>query len=439
MDNNKNSNNPFGTFDWTKGSSGPVSKPKDITSDMWTPISAGTPSSQPASSSRLNDRERPAPKSGGAPRGQKRPPSGKGKQAAQKKKNTPPQKKAQNAKKRPPEKAAKGAPPQKRPQQGERRPGAGTQNRSQQPQQRKAPPRPNGHDAAREQKRLENDRKRYEKSSREYNRQRSAGKAGEEITKKHAKKRRRSKRFNALLVTCVTLLAATAAVLIYCFAVGSPISEITVDGESIYSANEITASCGVVVGDNIFTVGKKRVSAAVCKALPYISSVEVKRSFPDKLCLTVTPTADKYLIKTKSGAYICLDENDKVLSLKKKKVKSGSFRLEGFEGQEVEVGTQYVPCKEDEARFNIAKTVAAAIEGSSLKNVNVINLADTDSVVAVYDSHYNIFVGSADDVENKISLAASVLKKSAAKDGKGYVDVRISGMAAFYEGSMEPQ
>ena len=132
--------------------------------------------------------------------------------------------------------------------QPERRPGAGTKRPQ---QQRKAAPRAN---AAREQKRLENDRKRYEKSSREYNKQRSAGKAGEEITKKRARKKRRSKRFYALLVTGVTLLAATAAVLIYCFAVGSPISEIVVDGESIYSAKEIGASCGVVVGDNIFTV-----------------------------------------------------------------------------------------------------------------------------------------------------------------------------------------
>lgn len=317
--------------------------------------------------------------------------------------------------------------------QPERRPGAETKRPQ---QQRKAAPMVN---AAREKKRLENDRKRYEKSSREYNKQRSAGKAGEEITKKRARKKRRSKRFYALLVTGVTLLAATAAVLIYCFAVGSPISEIVVDGESIYSAKEIAASCGVVVGDNIFTVGKQRVSEAVCKALPYIGSVEVKRSYPDKLSLTVTPTADKYLIKTKSGAYICLDEKGKVLSLKKKKVKSGAFRLEGFEGQKVEPGTQYAPCEADERRFEIGKRIAAAFEGSTLKNVNVIDLSDIDAIVAVYDSRYNIFIGNAENLENKIALAASTLRKNAVKNGKGYVDVRFSSMAAFYEGSMEPQ
>lgn len=423
--NNKNSNSQFGTFDWSNPSSGPASRPKDITSDMWTPISAGKSARQPSSSSCLSDRERPAPKKNEALRGQKRP------QPAQKKKSTQPQKKTQGAKKRPPERTAQGESRVKA-RQPDRRHGAETKR----PQQHKPAPKAN---AAREQKRLESDRKRYEKSSREYNKQRSAGRAGEEITKKRAKKKRRSKRFYAVLVTGITLLAATAAVLIYCFAVGSPISEITVDGESIYSAKEISASCGVVVGDNIFTVGKQRVNEAVCKALPYIGSVEVKRSFPDKLSLTVTPTADKYLIKTKSGAYICLDENDKVLSLKKKKVKNGSFRLEGFEGQEAEPGTQYVPCEADEKRFETGKRIAAAFESSTLKNVNVIDLSDTDAIVAVYDSRYNIFIGSTENLENKIALAASTLRKNAVKNGRGYVDVRFSSMAAFYEGSMEPQ
>lgn len=436
VDNNKNSNSPFGTFDWSNPSSGPASRPKDITSDMWTPISAGKSAQQPASPSRLNDREKAAPKKSDDLRGQKKTPAGKRPQSAQKKKSAPPQKKTQGAKKRPPERTAQsGGSNRETARQTERKP-AGSAAEPRPQQQRKAAPKAN---AAREQKRLENDRKRYEKSSREYNKQRSAGKAGEEITKKRAKKKRRSKRFYALVVTGITLLAATAAVLIYCFAVGSPISEIVVDGESIYSAKEIATSCGVVVGDNIFTVGKQRVSEAVCKALPYIGSVEVKRNFPDKLSLTVTPTTDKYLIKTKSGAYICLDENDKVLSLKKKKVKNGSFRLEGFEGQEVEPGTQYVPCEEDKKRFEIAKSVAAVFENGTLKNVNVIDLTDINKIVAVYDSHYNIFIGSTDDLENKIALASSILKKSAVKNGKGYVDVRISGMAAFYEGSMEPQ
>lgn len=433
VDKNSNSNRPFGTFDWSNLSTDQVNKPKDITSDMWTPISAGkSPASSPPS--RLSDREGAGQKSSGQ---KKQTGTKKSLQTKQKKKPAAPQKKSQAAKKRPPEKKAapktrsaeRTSAPERRkpPQNAQRRPA---------PQQSKAAKQ---HEAQREQRRLESDRKRYEKSSREYNKQRSAGKAGEEITKKRAKKKRRSKRFYALVVTGVTIFAATVAVLIYCFAVGSPIEQITVAGKSSYSEQEIINSCGVITGDNIFTVNKKRIGEAVCGALPYIGSVEVKRTFPNKLLLTVTATKDKYLIKTKSGAYICLDENDKILSLKKKKVKSGSYRLDGFEGQEAKPGTQYVPCKEDKQRFEIAKRIVAALESNSEKKVSVIDLTDTSGIVAVYDSGYNIFIGGTDDLENRIALAISTLRESASKNGTGYVDVRFKGMAAFAEGSMNPQ
>lgn len=427
MDKNSNNNRPFGTFDWSNIPNENINKPKDITSDMWTPISAGKPSH--SQTSRLNDREGSGQKSSGSPRSSRNAP-GEKKRAQSKPRSAAPQKKSQPKKKRPAENAARNeSAATRRPSQPQRKSPSG-------PQQRRPV---NRHVTQREQRRLENDRKRYEKSSREYNKQRSAGKAGEEITKKRAKKKRRSKRFYALVVTGVTIIVATVAVLIFCFAVGSPISQITVEGKSDYSQQEIMNSCGVIIGDNIFTVSKKRVNDAVCAALPYIGSVEVKRTFPDKLSLTVTATKDKYLIKTKSGAYICLDENEKVLSVKKKKVKSGSYRLDGFEGQDVTTGEQYVPCEEDKQRFEIAKRIVAAIESNSFKKVNVIDLSDIGALRAVYDSHYNIFIGSTEDLENKIALAASTLKASAVKNGEGYVDVRFKGMAAFAEGSMQPQ
>ena len=431
VDNSKNSNadRPFGTFDWTNLSPEQVNKPKDITSDMWTPISAGKVYSQTPPPSRLDDREKGGQKKKTAPRQTGKQTTAKKSPSAAGKKTAAPSKKAPQSKKRKP--AGKrgeqsGRTPERPAQTARRRPPENQRARTQ-------------IEAQREQKRLENDRKRYEKSSREYNRQRSAGKAGEEITKKRAKKKRRSKHFYALVVTGVTLFVAACAALVFCFAVGSPIAQINVEGESIYSAGEIMNSCGVVIGDNIFTVSRKRVNEAVCRALPYIGSVEVRRSFPDKLSLTVQATEDKYLIKTKNSSYICLDENCKVLSVKKKKVKKGSFRFDGFEGQTVQTGAQYTPCEQDKQRFEVAKRIVEALESNSLKEANVIDLTDLDKLSAVYDSRYKIIIGSTDKLESKIALAASTLRKSASKKGTGYVDVRFEGMAAFAEGNMEAQ
>lgn len=424
MDNEKqnNSSRPFSTFDWSNLSENEVSKPKDVTSDMWVPISSGLTSEKSPESSRLRDAQRPRPSSA---QPQKRPAAKSAQKSAERK---------SRAKKRPaptPERKAAKRPTSQRPTSPERRrPEPKGQNAKKSPAKRES-------DLKREQKRREQARRSFEKSNKNFEKQHAAGNSRDDITRKRAKKKRRSKSFYAVLITLITLFVATGGALIYCFAVGSPITEIVVDGESVYSSEKIIQSCGVAVGENLFSVREKKVNSTLCSSLPYIGSVKVKYSLPDKLCLTVTDTSEKYLISS-SNSFICLDENEKVLSVKKKKLKAGEYRLEGFKGGSAQPGSLYEPCEEDVPRFEKAKEIVAALEKAGLEKANVLKLSSLDNIVVVYDSRFNIFLGSADNVEARLSLAARTLKTSLTKNNKGYVDVRFDGKAFFNEGSMEP-
>lgn len=421
VDNEKknNSNRPFSTFDWSNMIDTNVSRPKDITSDMWVPISAGKTKPDRKTAGNLVDRQKAvdsaarkkaaAKKKGSAQKSKSsRPPQGRPPQ----KKAPPAQKKAQ----RPPEKR------QPSPQEIERRKAA----RERQAQLERE----------RERRAYENEKRQYEKSSESYNRQRYRGSSREELSKKRAGKKRRSKSFYAVTITAAALFVAATATLIFCFAVGSPIAVIEVSGKSTYSSTEIVSACGVVTGENIFTVNEKKINTVLCRALPYIGSVEIKRSFPDKLILNITQTSEKYLIANKNS-YICLDKDGKILSTKKQKVRSGVYRLDGFKGQSVQVGESYVPCAEDEKRFESAKSIVAEIESAQIKNANVIKLDSLDNIIVVYDSRFNIYLGSIDNLHNKLSLASNVIKSSVTKSNTGYIDVRYESRAYFNEGKME--
>ena len=422
-ENKNNSGRPFSTFDFESSLGNNISKPKDITSDMWVPISAGATKENAPHPGNLTDRQKPV-----SNREQSR------------KKKRPPQKKrpaqsANTAKKR-------------APQNGERTKNRPAPQKSQNPPRRERTQNTHAQRAAeqkrrkieeqRKRKQNENERRRYEKASESYDRQRKQGSSREEISKKRAKKKRRSKRFYAVTITAATLFAAVIATLVYCFAIGSPVKTITADGKSVYSSEEIVSACGIVAGENIFTVSEKKVNTILTSALPYIGSVELKREFPDKLTLTVTATSEKYLIPNSSG-YICLDGNEKVLSLKKQKLKTGVYRLDGFKGQSVKTGTTYEPCAEDQKRFENAKTIIAALENEGLKKANVLKLASTDSIIVVYDRRFNIYLGSVDNIEKKISLAARVIKENVTKTNTGYIDVRYDSRAYFNEGNMNQQ
>lgn len=409
---------PFGTFDWSDLADENVSRPKDITSDMWTPISAGKPETQRRPNGNLVDREK----------GEKVSP-GKGSS----KKNTSPGKKSR---------------PQNPPGKKKNRPAQPAQKKEKQSEEQKrtaalqaerrnaARQRREELERARERRAYENERKHYEKASESYNRQRNLGSSREELSKKRARKKRRSKSFYAVTITAGILLAAVFATLIFCFAVGSPVAVIEVSGECVYSPNDVIAACGVVPGENIFTVREKKVNAVLSRALPYIGSVEVERNFPDKLILKVTPTSEKYLIAVKNS-YICLDESEKVLSVKKKKLRDGTYRLEGFKGQSVQPGERYEPCEEDEKRFESAKRIIAALEAASIKKANVIKLESLDNIIVVYDSRFNIYLGGTDRTEKKLSLCAEVIRSNDAKSNTGYIDARFDSRAYFNEGKME--
>lgn len=434
MDNeNKNGfDRPFSTFDWSNSLGDNVSKPKDITSDMWVPISTGANKKGTAHSGNLSDRQKPVQSRSGA---QKKKKSAQNKRPLQNaktsQKNKPPQKRPEhkNSTQRPHQKRPL---PQKNPQSAKGRPSQSEEARRIALEKRKRAER------ERERRQYENERRQYERASASYNRQRYEGSSREEISKKRAKKKRRSKRFYAVTITAATLFVAVIATLVYCFAIGSPIKTIVASGKSVYSADEIVAACSVVPGDNIFTVSEKKINKVLSSSLPYIGSVKIKRDFPDKLTLSVTATNEKYLIVNANG-YICLDKDEKILSTKKQKLSAGVYRLDGFKGQSVKAGTNYEPCKEDQKRFENAKAIIAALENEGLKKANVLKLASTDNIIVVYDKRFNIYVGSVDNIEKKISLASQVIKESVSKTNTGYIDVRYDSRAYFNEGNMNQQ
>ncbi len=431
--NNNNNDRPFGTFDWSGTFSGNVSRPKDITSDMWTPISAGK-TFEKAPPSRLDDRESQA-----SPLPRRQPTKKKPSSA----KNASPKKSSGKSqpKKRPSQSAANSASRQGGARSGQRPPSGGQSANKRPPQNNRArlsAEKRRRLEKERERRNYENDRRRYERSSESFDRQRFQGSSREEISRKRARKKRRSKRFYAVTITVVTLFVALAAMLVYCFAVGSPVSLIAVKGESVYSSEQIVSSCGVAVGDNIFVVSEKKVNRALTAALPYVGSVEVKREFPDKLTLTVTATSEKYLITNKTG-YICLDKSGKVLSTKKQKLKAGVFRLDGFKGQTVQNGTVYEPCKEDKKKYEKACEIVSAIEKLGIEKANVLKLSSLDDVIVVYDKRFNIYLGSADKIEKKLELASQVIAEAVTETNTGYIDVSFDSRAYFSEGNMNRQ
>ncbi len=97
--------------------------------------------------------------------------------------------------------------------------------------------------------------------------------------------RRRRGRFGGLyrLFAVFAVLAAIIAACVIFFRV----NEVTVEGTSRYTAQEVVDASGVQLGDNLMALSKNQIAVAIRTRLPYVESVSMRRRLPDTLEIVV--------------------------------------------------------------------------------------------------------------------------------------------------------
>ncbi len=289
-------------------------------------------------------------------------------------------------------------------------------------------------------KQKEADKRRHQqqlsKAERDYNERIKEGKSPSELSKERAALKRKKRIRRNVLTFALFLIFVLAFVGIYTYSKGAPAAVITVEGESVYTSEEIIAAAELEVGVNMFSLREKNINALVTKALPYIHSVEIDRKLPDKLVLNITPTAEKYLI-VNSDKYICVDSFDKVISDKKIKLDTGKFRVYGLENQSAEIGSAFVPSEENKGKYELVKSLVAAMENEGVITKAVISVTDRENVKVLYDGKIMIYLGDCSDLEKRIALACKVIETPEVEGKTGYIDMRFGDAAYFREGSTD--
>ena len=403
-----NQNNPFGSY---SDNNAEVRRPKDVTADQWVPISTGhKPLDRTPKGARLTDSDLQVPQDDIPTQNEPSP------QRSGKKKT----KTTRRAKKK--QKSL----PQPSAQQQQRRSVVQGTHRD--------------YAAARAKREQDHAQRQAKRTSQRNSKGRIDGKSGDELRLEKAMRDRRKKRLAAGLIVGAILLVAVLAIAGYAFIYGTPVKTISVVGanDTIYSKEDILKESGVSVGGNIFTVRRTRgeIEQRICSALPYIASVKVEVDFPDSVKLTVTPDTEKFIIVIGKRA-VCLDKNDKVLSLKSKKLTAGKYRLKGLEQQDAVRGEVYVPTEANAARLALAKEIAAAVDEGTLNARCVIDLTDLNDVILCLDGRVNVYLGDGENIAKKIPLITEMYQTNFAAESTGYIDARFEGRYYYKPGRME--
>lgn len=251
-----------------------------------------------------------------------------------------------------------------------------------------------------------------------------------------AKKKKIKRKVNSVFCVLGVLATVLVGILIFCFAKGFPIATIEINGNKIYKDSEILKIADVAVGDNMLLIRQKKTNKSVSRELPYIESVEVDYVLPDKLVLNVTETSDKYYIVSENS-YVCLDENSKVVSVSKKKLKKGVYKLLGMEKEEAVPGTVFVPSDKNgnKEKLALAKEIAEAAKKVGIENCNIIDFSKMKEIKISCSDIITIVVDTKTPLERRFILIKDDLENRVANKRNATYDLRFSDQAVVSEGN----
>ena len=110
----------------------------------------------------------------------------------------------------------------------------------------------------------------------------------------------------------VIMLALVAAV-VFGVAVFFKVSRVEVQGNSLYSAEQVVQASGIEVGDNLLTLNKATVAGNIITQLPYVEKVSVGRSMPDAVVLEVQESTARFAVMSDTNVIWLINSSGKAL------------------------------------------------------------------------------------------------------------------------------
>ena len=97
------------------------------------------------------------------------------------------------------------------------------------------------------------------------------------------------------------IMAAVVVAVIFGVAIFFKVNRIEVQGNSLYSAQEIIDASQIQTGDNLLTLNKPEAAGRIQAALPYVESVSIGRSMPDTVIIDVKESSAAFAVATETN------------------------------------------------------------------------------------------------------------------------------------------
>jgi len=245
---------------------------------------------------------------------------------------------------------------------------------------------------------------------------RTTGQSGR-TGRRPAKRRRTPGILYAILSTAVVVAVIVASVTVF-----FEIKSVEVAGDTRYGAEDIKATSGITVGDNMFMINKFAAIRQMEEAYPYLDTVTIRRRLPDTIVISVEETEPVAAVAQADKLWLINDEG-KLLE----EVPAGSesarglLVVKGLALVEPMAGNTMETDEKDQLKplFDI---LHMAGNGDILNQMGELDLSKLYDIRFTYGDRFSVILGTVDGMEKKFKFFDLVLDELT-KDDRGVIDL----------------
>jgi cell division protein FtsQ len=218
--------------------------------------------------------------------------------------------------------------------------------------------------------------------------------------------------------------------IIFIMSVFFKVSRIEVEGNSIYTDDEIIEASGITTGDNLFFINGIAAGSRVAVKLPYIDSVQINRGLPNLVTIKVT--------ESKAVGYVTVDDelwsvssDGKFLSEISEDDSEYIASISGISVSDPATGEHIKAASGEESKLAYLTDILYQIQARGMYGkVTAIDMSDVSNPTFEYDSRFLVKLGAMDDTEYKFGKLLSAVNQLTADDA-GTLDLSTGDNVVF--------
>ncbi len=224
--------------------------------------------------------------------------------------------------------------------------------------------------------------------------------------KQNTKRLRRRRRHMSLYIMLVVVLVCGIGVALS-MTLFFNITAVTIYGESEYTNEEILAVSGIQQGDNLVRMDAYAVEQSVLDQLVNVEEVDVHKSYPGTVEITVTKCVPSASIAY-DGGYLLVSAKGKIMESVDLPQES-LLQIQGFAPDITLPGRML--SSQDEQKDKIYNTLFTAVSKQEHTKIVSVDMTDKYNILVNYEDRIFFHLGNANDIAYKLELAEAAIKE----------------------------